>query len=78
MQFEKQEYLAEVALKEELEHLACKFERKSVLMEGYSNEMIAVLSNSRYGSNLQQVGASVKKHEAISADILARRRGSGT
>ena len=36
------------------------------------NEMIAVLSDPRYGSNLQQVGASVKKHEAISADILAR------
>ena len=30
------------------------------------------MSNPRYGSNLQQVGASVKKHEAISADILAR------
>ena len=36
------------------------------------NEMIAVLSDPMYGSNLQQVGASVKKHEAISADILAR------
>jgi len=75
---EKQEYLAEVALKEELlrqeklEQLAYKFERKSVLREGYLNEMIAVLSDPRYGSNLQQVGASVKKHEAISADILAR------
>ena len=36
------------------------------------NEMIAVLSDPRYGSNLLQVSASVKKHEAISADILAR------
>ena len=78
VQLEKQEYLAEVALKEELlrqeklEQLAYKFERKSVLREGYLNEMIAVLSDPRYGSNLQQVGASVKKHEAISADILAR------
>ena len=31
-----------------------------------------MLSDPRYGSNLNQVGASVKKHEAISADILAR------
>jgi spectrin beta len=30
------------------------------------------LSDPRYGSNLNQVEASVKKHEAISADILAR------
>ena len=58
---ERQEYLAEVALKEELlrqeklEQLAYKFERKSVLREGYLNEMIAVLSDPRYGSNLQQV-----------------------
>ena len=48
MQFEKQEYLAELALKEDLlrqeklEQLACKFERKSLLREGYLNEMIAV------------------------------------
>ena len=78
IQLEKQEHLAEVALKDELlrqeklEQLAFKFERKSVLREGYLNEMIAVLSDPRYGSNLQQVSASVKKHEAISADILAR------
>ena len=78
IQLEKQEHLAEVALKEELlrqeklEQLAFKFERKSVLREGYLNEMIAVLSDPRYGSNLLQVSASVKKHEAISADILAR------
>ena len=31
-----------------------------------------MLSDPRYGSNLNQVLASVKKHEAISADILAR------
>lgn len=77
-ELEKQEYLREVALKEELlrqerlEQLAYKFERKSVLREGYLNEMIQVLSDPRYGSNLNQVLASVKKHEAISADIMAR------
>lgn len=34
--------------------------------------MIQVLSDPRYGSSLAQVDATVKKHEAISADILAR------
>lgn len=34
--------------------------------------MIQVLSDPRYGSNIAQVDATVKKHEAISADILAR------
>ena len=34
--------------------------------------MIQVLSDPRYGSNLIQVEATLKKHEAISADILAR------
>merc|ERR1719410_2824003 len=77
-ELEREEYGKEMAIKEELlrqeklEQLAYKFERKSVLREGYLNEMIAVLSDPRYGSNLQQVSASVKKHEAISADILAR------
>jgi spectrin beta len=36
--------------------------------------MIQVLSDPRYGSNLAQVDATVKKHEAISADIHARVR----
>ena len=63
----------ELLRQEKLEQLAYKFERKSVLREGYLNEMIQVLSDPRYGSNLNQVGASVKKHEAISADILARK-----
>ena len=53
MLLEEQEYLAEVPVKEELlrqeklEQLAYKFERKSVLREGYLNEMIAVLSDPR-------------------------------
>lgn len=42
------------------------------MREGYLKEMIQVLSDPRYGSNLSQVEATVKKHEAISADILAR------
>ncbi|XP_008201528.1 spectrin alpha chain, non-erythrocytic 1 isoform X2 [Tribolium castaneum] len=75
---ERAEHNREVALRNELlrqerlEQLYCKFERKSVLREGYVKEMIQVLSDPRYGSNRDQVDATVKKHEAISADILAR------
>ncbi|XP_076359799.1 spectrin beta chain, non-erythrocytic 5 kst [Tachypleus tridentatus] len=75
---EKAEHQREVALREELlrqkrlENLAYRFEKKSVLREGYLKEMIQVLSDPRYGSNLAQVEATVKKHEAISADIMAR------
>ncbi|XP_063909279.1 spectrin beta chain, non-erythrocytic 1 isoform X5 [Zophobas morio] len=75
---ERAEHSREVALRSELrrqerlEQLFYKFERKSVLREGYVREMIQVLSDPRYGSNLAQVDATVKKHEAISADILAR------
>ncbi|CAB4056725.1 SPTB [Lepeophtheirus salmonis] len=53
------------------EHLK-EFERKSKLRDGYLEEMIQVLIDPRYGSNLQQVEASLKKHEAISADIMSR------
>ncbi|KAK4883333.1 hypothetical protein RN001_006652 [Aquatica leii] len=75
---ERAEHSREVALRSELrrqerlEQLNYKFERKSVLREGYLKEMIQVLSDPRYGSYLTQVDATVKKHEAISADILAR------
>lgn len=77
---EKAEHLREIALREELvrqeklANLAYRFERKSVLRENYLKEMIQVLSDPRYGSNMSQVEATVKKHEAISADILARVR----
>ncbi|KAG0425689.1 hypothetical protein HPB47_027165, partial [Ixodes persulcatus] len=77
-QLEEAEHAREVALREELlrqkklENLACRFDRKSAVREGYLKEMIQVLSDPRYGSNLSQVEATVKKHEAISADILAR------
>ncbi|XP_025833247.1 spectrin beta chain, non-erythrocytic 1 [Agrilus planipennis] len=76
---ERAEHSREVALRSELrrqerlEQLNYKFERKSILREGYLKEMIQVLSDPRYGSNLTQVDATVKKHEAISADILARK-----
>ncbi|CRK98513.1 CLUMA_CG011869, isoform A [Clunio marinus] len=75
---ENAEHNREVALRnellrqEKLEQLNYKFERKSVLRENYLKEMIQVLSDPRYGANIRQVDATVKKHEAISADILAR------
>ncbi|XP_012280338.1 spectrin beta chain, non-erythrocytic 5 isoform X2 [Orussus abietinus] len=78
VELERAEHRREVALRtellrqERLEQLNYKFERKSVLREGYLKEMIQVLSDPRYGSNLAQVDATVKKHEAISADIMAR------
>ncbi|XP_046975216.1 spectrin beta chain, non-erythrocytic 5 isoform X2 [Vanessa cardui] len=77
-QLEQAEHARELALRTELlrqqrlEQLAYKFHTKSVLRKGYLKEMIQVLSDPRYGSNLAQVDATVKKHEAISADILAR------
>ncbi|XP_045541118.1 spectrin beta chain [Papilio machaon] len=75
---EQAEHARELALRTELlrqqrlEQLNYKFNTKSVLRKGYLKEMIQVLSDPRYGSNLAQVDATVKKHEAISADILAR------
>ncbi|XP_055309165.1 spectrin beta chain, non-erythrocytic 1 isoform X4 [Sitodiplosis mosellana] len=75
---ENAEHHREVALREELlrqeklEQLNYKFEKKSILREGYLKEMIQVLSDPRYGASFAQVDATVKKHEAISADILAR------
>ncbi|XP_035773613.1 spectrin beta chain, non-erythrocytic 1-like isoform X5 [Anopheles albimanus] len=78
VRLENAEHNREVALREELlrqeklEQLNLKFEKKSVLREGYLNEMIQVLTDPRYRPALRQVDATVKKHEAISADILAR------
>lgn len=75
---ERAEHNREVALREELrrqerlEQLNYKFERKSILRANYLKDMIQVLSDPRYGSNLAQVDATLKKHEAVSADILAR------
>ena len=75
---EKQEHMKNTALKMEilrqqkLEQLAAQFHQKIGLRNGYLDEMILVLSDSRYGSNLSNVEASLKKHQAISADILSR------
>ncbi|XP_065202026.1 spectrin beta chain, non-erythrocytic 1 isoform X3 [Planococcus citri] len=77
-ELERAEHTREVALRQELlrqerlEQLNYKFEKKSVLREGYLKEMIHILTDPIYGSNLSQVDATVKKHEAISVDIMAR------
>ncbi|GIY08476.1 spectrin beta chain, non-erythrocytic 1 [Caerostris extrusa] len=70
-ELEKAEHRREVALREELlrqeklENLAYRFERKSVVREGYLKEMIQVLSDPRYGSNLSQVEATVKNMKPL-------------
>lgn len=75
---EKEEHLLETTLKQELmrqeklEQLAAKFNQKIALRNSYLDEMIQVLSDPRYGANLSNVEASLKKHQAISADILSR------
>ncbi|XP_065157650.1 spectrin beta chain isoform X3 [Atheta coriaria] len=78
-QLQKAEHHRELALRSELmrlqrlEHLYLQFERKSYLRSVYLTEMIQVLSDPVYGANLTKVEATVKKHEAISADILPRK-----
>jgi len=47
------------------------FLSQSVLWEGYLKEMIQVLLVPRYGNSHTQVDATIKNHEAISANILA-------
>ena len=57
---------------ERLEQLSEKFERKATLRESWLNDMTLVLSDQNFGSSTSQVEASLKKHEAISADIESR------
>ena len=75
---EKEEHAKENALRyelmrlERLEQMAAKFNQKVGLRNSYLDEMIQVLSDPRYGANFYNVEASLKKHEAISADIKSR------
>lgn len=52
--------------------MARKFERKAVLRESWLREMGAVLQDFDFGRSAAQVEASVKKQQAIAADILPR------
>ncbi len=52
--------------------MARKFERKAVLRDSWLKEMAALLSEAEFGKTAGQVEAALKKHQAISADILPR------
>ena len=58
---------------ERLEKLAERFQRKASLRESWVNDMTMVLTDQNFGNNTSQVEASLKKHEAISSDIEARK-----
>ncbi|KAK7507019.1 hypothetical protein BaRGS_00001870, partial [Batillaria attramentaria] len=79
MTLEKCEHGREVALKDELirqerlEQLARRFARKAAIRESWLNDMEQILDEKMVCNNAAQTEAAVKKHEAISAEILARK-----
>ncbi|XP_067682927.1 spectrin beta chain, non-erythrocytic 5-like isoform X3 [Haliotis asinina] len=79
LQLEKAEHGREVALRDELirqerlEQLARRFARKAAIRESWLNDMEQILEEHIECSNAAQTEAAVKKHEAISAEILARK-----
>lgn len=62
----------EILRLEKMAALAKSFYKKAQIREGYIDEMTTILLDPRYGSNMEVVDASIKKHEAIKADILSR------
>ncbi|KAL8620004.1 hypothetical protein ACOMHN_015286 [Nucella lapillus] len=76
---EKCEHGREVALKDELirqerlEQLARRFARKAAIRETWLNDMEQILEEKMICGNAAQTEAAVKKHQAISAEILARK-----
>ncbi|XP_076441755.1 spectrin beta chain, non-erythrocytic 5-like [Babylonia areolata] len=76
---EKCEHGREVALKDELirqerlEQLARRFARKAAIRESWLNDMEQILDEKMVCGNAAQTEAAVKKHQAISAEILARK-----
>ncbi|BFZ07506.1 hypothetical protein BsWGS_10543 [Bradybaena similaris] len=79
IQLEKCEHGREVALKDELirqerlEQLARRFSRKAAIRESWLGDMEQILEEQIICNNAAQTEAAVKKHEAISAEILARK-----
>ncbi|KAK7105089.1 spectrin beta chain, non-erythrocytic 5-like isoform X3 [Littorina saxatilis] len=79
LNLEKSEHGREVALKDELirqerlEQLARRFARKAAIRESWLNDMEQILDEKIVCDNAAQTEAAVKKHEAISAEILARK-----
>ncbi|XP_075257408.1 spectrin beta chain, non-erythrocytic 1-like isoform X2 [Convolutriloba macropyga] len=76
---EKAEHGREIALRDELirqerlEHLALRFDRKAAMRETWLTENQRIVKTENFGSDLAQIEASMKKHEAIETDILAYR-----
>ncbi|TRY62989.1 hypothetical protein TCAL_00890 [Tigriopus californicus] len=62
----------EILRLEKMAALAKSFYKKAQIREGYIDEMTTILMDPRYGSNMEVVDASIKKHEAIKADILTK------
>eukprot|EP00057_Strongylocentrotus_purpuratus_P010375 XP_011664849.1 PREDICTED: spectrin alpha chain, non-erythrocytic 1 [Strongylocentrotus purpuratus] len=64
----------ELARQEKLERLAEKFERKVLLRESWLEDMMSVLTQSVVpSSDVHAVDAATKRHEAITADVMARK-----
>ncbi|GFS59407.1 spectrin beta chain, non-erythrocytic 1 [Trichonephila inaurata madagascariensis] len=57
---------------ERLENLAYKLESKKSVRENYLTEMLKILTDPNYGTNIRQADATFKKHEAIRTGIVAR------
>uniref|UniRef100_A0A915PUP8 Spectrin beta chain n=1 Tax=Setaria digitata TaxID=48799 RepID=A0A915PUP8_9BILA len=64
--------MIELRRQERLELMAQKFERKAGLRDTWLREMSSVLQDFDLGRNIAQVEASLKKQQAIAADILPR------
>lgn len=62
----------ELLRQEKLQLSATNFRKKAHLRSIYIDEMSVILEDPRYGTNIKQIQASLKKHEAISADIKTR------
>lgn len=78
IRLEKAEHEREVALRDEmirqerLQQLAERFRKKAEIRESWLNDMSTILDESIVANNSAQAEAAIKKHEAISAEILAR------
>ncbi|XP_033735465.1 spectrin beta chain, non-erythrocytic 5-like isoform X2 [Pecten maximus] len=76
---DKSEHVREVALRDEmirqerLEQLAQRFRRKGEIRESWLEDMGQILDEKIVCDDVATVEAAVKKHEAISAEILARK-----
>ena len=79
LRLEKSEHEREVAMRDEmirqerLEQLHQRFQRKAEIRESWLSDMSLILDEKLVCTNAAQTEASIKKHEAISAEILARK-----